>query len=151
MYEVLQRGGATAVFIDSSAIVAHFHSRDQHRDEARAFFRGVRDGELRARPLYTSEYVVDEATTTLLARAGHDRAAQALAFLRDSALVHVLHVDPTTYEGACEQFTEYDDHAMSFTDHVIGLQADEKAVEYVLSFDQDFEILGLTTLPTVDG
>lgn len=150
MYEVLQRGAATAVFIDSSAIVAHFHSRDHHRDEARAFFSGVRDGELRARPLYTSEYVVDEATTTLLARAGHDRAAQALAFLRDSALVHILHVSPSTYDAACEQFSEYDDQAASFTDHVIGIQAHEKDVEYVLSFDQDFEIFGLTTLPGAD-
>lgn len=150
MYEVLQHGAATAVFIDSSAIVAHFHSRDHHCDEARAFFSGVRDGELRARPLYTSEYVVDEATTTLLARAGHDRAAQALAFLRDSALVHILHVAPSTYDDACEQFSEYDDQAASFTDHVIGLQAHEKDVEYVLSFDQDFEIFGLTTLPGAD-
>lgn len=147
MYEALRSGVATAVFIDSSAIVAYFHRTDEHRDEARAFFRGVRDGELRARPLYTSEYVVDEAATTLLARAGHDRAANAVEFLRGSSQLHVLHVEPPVYDAACDQFVEYDDQSVSFTDHVIGTQAREKAVEYVLSFDQDFEVLELTTLP----
>lgn len=150
MYEVLQHGVAKAVFIDSSAIVAYFHSRDRYRDEARAFFRGVREDELRARPLYTSEYVVDEAVTTLLSRAGHDRAAQALEFLRGSSHIPILHVDPATYDAASEQFVAYDDQAASFTDHVIGIQAHEHSAEYVLSFDQDFEIFGLTTLPRID-
>lgn len=147
MYGVLRRGAATPVFVDSSAVVAHFYSRDRHRDAASTFFRGVRDGDLRARPLYTSEYVVDEAATTLLSRAGHERAAQAVGFLRDSSQIHVLHVDHATYDAACARFAEYDDQAMSFTDHVVGIQARERDVEYVLSFDQDFEALGLTTLP----
>lgn len=147
MYDVLRSGVATAVFIDSSAIVAYFNRTDVHGDEARAFFRGVRNGELRARPLYTSEYVVDEAATTLLARAGHGRAAQAVEFLRGSSQVHLLHVEPSVYDSACERFVDYDDQSLSFTDHVIGTQARENAVEHVLSFDQDFEVIGLTTLP----
>lgn len=147
MYESLRSGVATAVFIDSSAVVAYFHPNDERREEARAFFRGVRDGELRARPLYTSEYVVDEAATTLLARAGHDRAVDAVNFLRGSSQLHVMPVETQVYETACDQFVEYDDQSMSFTDHVIGIQAHEKAVECVFSFDQDFDVLGLTTLP----
>lgn len=150
MYEPLHHGATSAVSIDSSAIVAHFHSRDHHRDVVRAFFRGLRDGAIRARPLYTSEYVMDESTTTLPARAGHDRAAQSLEFLRDSSQIRVLHVDPETHETACEQFAECDDHDASFTDHILGIQAHKKSVEYVLSFDQDFERFGLTTLPS-DG
>lgn len=148
MYDRFRHGAARPVFLDSSAIVAHFHSRDSHRDAGRAFFRGIRDGELRARPLYMSEYVVDEATTTLLARAGHDRASTALEFLRGSSLVHHLHVDPPTHETAVDQFIADDDQSASFTDHVIAIQARAKAVEHVLSFDQDFGRFGLTTIPT---
>lgn len=148
MYEALRIGIATPVFLDTSGIVAHFHSRDRHREAAREFFRGVRDGELRARPLITSEYVVDEATTTLLSRADHDRAATALEFLRQTSLVQVLPVDTATYEAAGDQFIEYAYHPASFTDHVIAIQAQEKAVDTILSFDQDFERFGLTTIPS---
>lgn len=151
MYEVLRHGAATPVFVDSSAVVAHFHSRDTHREAARSFFRGVREGDLRARPLYSSEYVVDEAVTTLLSRAGHDRAATALRFLRDSTLIQLVPVDGATHEAAGDQFIAYDDQPASFTDHVISLQARDRSVEHVLSFDQDFERFDLTTIPTSGG
>lgn len=79
----------------------------------------------------------------------HDRATQALSFLDSSAHLRVLHVDPSTYERAGEQFMTYDDQAASFTDHVIGVQARAHDIEYVLSFDGDFEVFDLVTLPTV--
>ena len=135
------------MFVDSSAFVAYFHGRDRHTDDARTFFRSVRDGELRARPLLTSEYVVDETATTLLSHAGHGAAAAAIEQLRTSSLVRVRHVDRPTYDAACDRFVEFDDQPLSFTDHVIGLQALANGAEHVLSFDAGFEALGLTTLP----
>ena len=135
------------MFVDTSAFVALFHERDQRSAEARAFFAGVRDGRLRARPIYTSEYVVDELVTTLLGRVGHDRASRALEALRETSLVNVLHVDGSTYELAVDRFLAYDDHDLSFTDHVIGVQALDRGVDLVVSFDQEFAALGLSTLP----
>lgn len=147
MYARLRRGAASPVFLDTSALVALFHERDRHSAEAREFFDGVRDGSLRARPLYTSEYVVDELATTLLSRVDHDLASRALEALRESTLINVLHVDPSTYELAADRFLEYDDHDLSFTDHVIGVQARGRSADLVFSFDQEFAALGLTTLP----
>lgn len=147
MYEQLRHGAASPVIVDTSVLVALFHDRDQHVAEARAFFDGVRSGRLRARPLYTSEYVVDELATTLLSRTDHDRASQAVASVRESTLLHVLHVDEAAYELAADRFIEYDDRALSFTDHVIGVQATDRGVDVVLSFDGEFTALGLTTLP----
>lgn len=147
MYDRLRRGTTSAVFVDTSALVALFHGRDRHSGEARVFFEGVRVGALRARPLYTSDYVVDELVTTLLGRVDHDRAGQALHALRETTLITVLHVDPATYELAADRFLDYDDQGLSFTDHVIGVQAADRGTDLVLSFDQEFAALNLTTLP----
>lgn len=147
MFERLRHGAATPVFVDSSALVANFHVRDRNHRDALAFFRGLRDGELRARPLYTSEYVVDEVGTTLLGRADHERAARAVDYLRESRAIEVLHVDRSTYDRALDRFVEFDDQALSITDHVIGVQAGDRNVELVLSFDGDFAALGFSTIP----
>lgn len=135
------------MFVDTSALVALFHARDQHAAEAREFLEGVRDGRLRARPLFTSEYVVDELATTLLSRTDHGQASRALESIHGSTLLHVLHVDESMYERSVDRFLEYDDQTFSFTDHVIGVQAGERGVDLVLSFDREFAALGLTTLP----
>lgn len=148
MYEALRSGPAVPVFVDSSAFVAHFHTRDRNHGDAAEFFAGVRDGDIRARPLLTSEYVVDETATTLLARGGHGVAATAVERLRDSSLLRVRHVDPSTYEAACDRFVAFDDQPLSFTDHVIGLQARSEGADHVLTFDGGFEALGLSVLPT---
>lgn len=147
MYERLGHGAASPVFVDTSALVALFHGRDQHAPDAREFFDGVRSGRLRARPLYTSEYVVDELATTLLSRTDHDRASRAVTSVRESTLLQVLHVAEAAFDLAADRFLEYDDQAFSFTDHVIGVQAMDRNVDVVLSFDGEFEALGLTTLP----
>lgn len=147
MYTVLEHGGATPVFLDTSAIVAYFYSTDQHHSEIKTFFRGVRDDIFRARPLYTNEYVIDETLTTLVSRGDHSQAVAALNFIQQSNFISVLTVTPSIFDAACSRFTDYTAHELSFTDHVIGIHAREKSVEFILSFDQDFEILGLTTLP----
>lgn len=149
MYDALQRGEANAVLLDTSLLVAYFHPDDTNHVAARAFFAGVREETIRARPLYTSEYVVDETATTLLGRMSHDRAMQALSFLESSSHLRVLHVDPPTYERTRAQFGAYDDQAASFTDHVIAVQARAHDIEYAVSFDGDFERFDLVTLPTV--
>lgn len=147
MYERLSHGASSPVFVDTSALVALFQERDQHTSDAMEFFDGVRSGRLRARPLYTSEYVVDELATTLLSRTDHDLAGRAVTSVRESTLLQVLHVHEAAYDLAAERFLEYDDQAFSFTDHVIGVQAMDRGVDIVLSFDQEFAALGLTTIP----
>lgn len=147
MYERLRHGAASPVFVDTSGLVALFHERDQNAPDAREFFDGVRSGRLRARPLYTSEYVVDELATTLLSRTGHDLASRAVTSVRESTLLQVLHVHEAAYDLAADRFVAYDDQAFSFTDHVIGAQAMDRGVDIVLSFDQEFAALGLTTVP----
>jgi len=148
VYDVLKRGARKAVMLDTSLLVAYFHPEDENHAAARAFFAGFREETIRARPLYTSESAVDEMATTLLGRANHDRATQALAFLDSSSQLRVLHVDPDTYARTIEQFSAYDDQAASFTDHAIAIQARDNDVEYVVSFDGDFAVFDLVTLPS---
>jgi len=150
VYRVLRQGAAKGVMLDTSLLVAYFHPDDENHAAAREFFTGFREETIRARPLYTSEYVVGEIATTVLGRANHDRASEAVQFVDSSKHLCVQHVDPDTYSRAIEQFGTCSDQTASFTDHVIAFQAREHDVEYVVSFDGDFEVFDLVTLP-VDG
>lgn len=69
----------------------------------------------------------------------------------DSSWGHWPHVVVLHQKERDSSFPPRDDLEMTFTDDVIGIQAHEKAVEDVITFDRDFEILGLTTLPQVGG
>ena len=81
------------------------------------------------RPLYTSTYVLDELVTLILS-----------------------HPDKANFDSTCEQFVRYDDHAISFTDHMSGVLAAERGIEHVFTFDPDhFRTLGFTAVPDDTG
>ena len=103
------------------------------------------------RPLYTSTYVLDELVTLILSHRDHAAAAAVLERVRQSSAT-VVHPDKTNFDSTCEQFVRYDDHAISFTDHMSGVLAAERGIEHVFTFDPDhFRTLGFTAVPDDTG
>lgn len=140
--------GATALFIDSSALYAYYYPRDRRHGVAREFFETERTGELPYRPLFTNDYVLDEVVTRLRRHATHEIACEALGSIYDGGVFEFRAVTGTVLGTAVEGFRTYDDHGeLSFTDHVIVAHADSLSVDHVLAFDGDFETFGLTTIP----
>lgn len=135
------------LFLDTNAIVAHEYSRASRHDEIRPVVEAIGRNELPYYPLVTNQYVLDEVVSLLLSRADAHVAHQALSRVLETPTVRVLDVEPSLVDRAVEQFQTYEDQAISLTDHVIAVQADDHGVEHVLSYDDGFRTLGLTTLP----
>lgn len=143
--------GATPLFIDTGAFYARFVETAQRHDRSTAVFEAIGEGEAVYRPLYTSTYVLDELVTLILSHRDHEGATAALDRIRQSPTT-VVHPDKADFDRTCEQFARYDDHEISFTDHMTGVLATERDSEHVFTFDPDhFRTLGFTAVPDDTG
>jgi predicted nucleic acid-binding protein len=139
------------LFIDTNAFVALFDEDDTHHERANGVLDAIRDRDLPYGPLFTSRYVLAETATVLLYGAGHREAVQALTTIRESSSFNMLEVTTPIFERTAEQFAAYDDQEISFIDHLNGVLSDEFDIDHILSFEEDFQTLGLTRVPVDTG
>lgn len=143
--------GPTPLFLDTSGLFAYFNPRVDRHGEARAFVRAVGDGEIPYRPLYTSTYIVDELLTLLTTKGTHEMARQAYELLGTSESIVLLREDEAWFETAGDRFLEYDDHEISFTDHLAVVQMEAEGIDHVFTYDGDFAGLGRIVIPHSSG
>lgn len=139
--------GATPVFVDTGAFYARADEDDRHHDAATRLFDGIRSGDLAYRPIFTSQAVLSEFATLALYKLGHANACRVLNAVRESDSFNVLPVDRSTFAATADQFRNYDDQQISFVDHATAVLADERDVDHVVAFDDDFRTLGFTLVP----
>lgn len=139
--------GPTALFLDTSGLFAYFHPDATEHAAAQSFLRAVGRGDVPYRPLYTSTYVVDELVTLLQSRGRHEWATDAFEMVTDSENVVLLEEETDAFERAGEQFRDYDDHAISFTDHLAAVQMRIENVDHVFAYGGDYRTLGLDVVP----
>lgn len=140
--------GTTPLFVDTGAFYARADEDDAHHEEATRVFEGIRTGELRYRPIFTSQAVLSELATLCLYNLGHADAVRTLTAVRESESINILPVDRSTFETAATRFVEYDDQTISFVDHTSGVLADDRDVDHVFGFDLgDFRTLGFEVVP----
>ncbi|WP_231190303.1 PIN domain-containing protein [Haladaptatus sp. DYF46] len=138
--------GATPLFLDTSGLYPYFDTQSPVAEAVTQFMQAL--PELPYRPLLTNQYVVDELITLLDSHVNHATATRAFETLRDSEAIQILSVSDDLFWAAGEQFSEYDDHTLSFTDHLISIQAHRENAEHILTYDpDDFATLGLTPIP----
>ena len=95
------------IFIDTSAWVALENRRDIHYEQAIAFRDEIRNKRYR---LYTSNFVLDETYTLLLANVGYGRtieSAKKIKVLRDKGLLHVIQVTEDIEDSAWDIFERF--------------------------------------------
>lgn len=143
--------GATPLFLDTGGLYAAFDEDDAEYARARAVLDGIQAGDLMYRPLYMSAHALSELVTLVLARSGTTVAADVLQKVRESPNIIVIHPDAVAFDAACEQFEHYDDQEISLVDHLTGVLANERDIEHVFAFDNDFATLGLTRVPDDTG
>lgn len=139
--------GTTPMFVDTGALYARADADDANHDVAVRLFEAIRSGDLAYRPLYTSQAVLSELATLALYKLGHGAAVTALNAVRKSGSINVLPVGRPTFEAAAAQFEAYDDRAISFVDHTTSVLAEERGVDHVVAFDDDFRTLGFGLVP----
>lgn len=130
------------VLVDTGVLYAD-HDTDATRHEVAAkALDAVYDGEL-GQP-YISDYVFDEAITLARTRTGSFASAKRLS---DRLRGHneyprafeMLHVSTAVFADAVTVFERYDDQQLSFTDATIVALTERRAIDRVLSFDDDFD------------
>ena len=122
------------VFIDSGGFLAVMDRDDQFHPAARDIAARL---DANAAPLYTSNYIVDEACTLIRARTNHAMAAKFLRFLKASRIT-ILRVTPSIEAEAERIFLRYTDKDFSFTDCTSFALIGARRLDAVLAFDRHF-------------
>lgn len=142
---------ARPLFIDTGAFYAFFDENAHRHERAAPIFEAIRTGEVPYRPMYTSTYVLDELATLILSHRTHAAALEALNRVLQSA-VAIVHPDERDFNTTYGQFEQYDDHMISFTDHMSGVLAANREIDHIFTFDTNhFRTLGFTVVPEDTG
>jgi predicted nucleic acid-binding protein len=134
----------TALFLDTSFILALEDADDQYHREAAACWHTFHS---HPQPLVTTAYVFDEAMTLIRKRLDHARAMVVAKRLRTSPLVTLVHVDQADFEASLTWFERYHDKDFSFTDCVSFAVMKRLNIKTALTFDQHFVQAGFERKP----
>ncbi|WP_457554992.1 type II toxin-antitoxin system VapC family toxin [Candidatus Pyrohabitans sp.] len=129
-------------FIDTSAIVAYYNSRDQHHTQAVEILSRAIKGEYGR--LFISDYVFDEAVTVTLVRTKNLGLALMLGEVLLNSEIEILRVDEDAFTLAWEIFR---DAKMSFTDCTSLALMRLYGIPTIITFDRGFAAHGIRVLP----
>lgn len=132
-----------SVFIDTSALIALVHPRDQYHSTIHAYFE--RSGEsMRG---MTSNLVLAEFLSFF---ARHGNLEAALRFhdkMLQNADLKVLWVDLPLHRESSDLLSKFSDQRLSFTDASSFAIMKKERLTQVLTFDENFRKAGFQSLP----
>ena len=127
-----------AVFIDTSIFVAVRNKRDRNHHRARELMKRALMAEFGV--IHTSDYVIDEAVTTALARTrNHEIAVNTGRYILDSERVEKLSISREDFKLAWGKFQTIKDRFLSFTDCTSLALMERHGIERIMSFDSHFD------------
>ena len=129
-------------FIDTSAIVAYYNSRDQHHRQAVEILSRAIKGEYGS--LFISDYVFEEAVTVTLVRTKNLELAVRLGEVLLNSEIEILRVDEDAFTLAWEIFR---DAKMSFTDCTSLALMRLYGIPTIITFDRGFAERGVRVVP----
>lgn len=133
--------------VDSSVLIGMADADDEHNEVAVEIVRGMDHGELpRGR---VTNYVVLETLNWIHDRKRHRKAVETYERLNSSAGFEILHAAQKDFHHAVELFQTYE--SLAFGDASIAAYMHREDIEYLYSFDHDFDVVkGITRLATAD-
>jgi predicted nucleic acid-binding protein len=134
--------GFHSVYGDASFFIALFSKKDTKHKRALELFKEIKKNRI---IIHTTWFVLSEAMTVLLYNYGY---SEALAFNQSIDLYMIYHTTESQHHQAIALFNLYSqDRKISFVDALsrIIITSDLKNIP-ALSFDLDFQTLGLTTI-----
>jgi predicted nucleic acid-binding protein len=137
----------TAAAVDTSVLVGRADADDQHHEAATAIVDGIDHGRLPDGRI--TNYVVLETLNWIHGRRHHEAATALYAALNESSGFEIHHAPRKDYDRAVELFETYD--GLAFGDATIVAYLQREGIEYLYSFDDDFDAVeGVTRLSTPD-
>jgi len=127
-----------AVFIDTGIFVAVRNRKDRNHQRARELMKRALMAEFGV--IHTSDYVVDEAVTTALARTrNHQIAVNTGRYILDSERIEKLAISREDFNLAWSKFETVKDRFLSFTDCTCLALMERRGIERIMSFDSHFD------------
>ena len=127
---------ATAI-LDSNILIAARVATDQNHDGARAITTGIDGGDLPSGRV--PDVVLSETLNYLHVKVGNDAAIETLDGIQASIDLEVDRTTKTDFDAGRSLFRKY--AGLSFTDAVIAAYMRRTGIEYLYSFDDDFDAL----------
>jgi predicted nucleic acid-binding protein len=136
------RAAHRAAFCDTSGFYALTDRDDNNNEAAIAVIRQL---QLQAWTLVTSNYVIAEQHALHLSRLGRGLALRALSLI-DRSDIHIVRATVADESRARTILAQYHDKAWSFTDATSFSIMERLDIHYAFSFDNDFSQYGFTRL-----
>jgi predicted nucleic acid-binding protein len=134
--------------VDTGVLIGMADTDDEHHDVAMDIVRGMDHGDLPTGRV--TNYIVLETLNWIHNRKRHAKAVETYERLNQSAGFEVLHAAQKDFPRAMELFETYE--GLSFGDATIAAYMAREDIEYLYSFDDDFDTLdGITRLGTADN
>lgn len=138
----------SVALVDSNVLIGRADADDQHHEVATEIVRGMDRGDLP--PGRVTNYVALETLSWIHARQHHGKAVETYDRLSRSAGFEVLQAAQKDFHRAVNLFETYD--GLAFGDATIAAYMEREGIEYLYSFDDDFDVLeDLTRLATPDN
>lgn len=133
--------------VDTSVLLGMVDADDPHHETASDIVHGMDRGTLPTGRV--TNYVALETLNWIHERRYHGVAVETYERLNQSAGFEVIHAAQKDFARAVELFETYD--ALAFGDATIAAYMEREGVDYVYSFDDDFDAVnGITRLATPD-
>ncbi|WP_266082836.1 type II toxin-antitoxin system VapC family toxin [Haladaptatus caseinilyticus] len=134
--------------VDTGVLIGMADTDDQHHDSAMEIVRGMDHGDLPTGRV--TNYIALETLNWIHNRKRHETAAETYERLNQSAGFEVLHAAQKDFTSAVTLFKTYE--ALSFGDATIVAYMQREGIEYLYSFDDDFDVFEeITRLETPDN
>lgn len=121
--------------LDTSVLYAAAYRRDERHDDGIAILQGIDSTELPEG--LVPDYVLAETLNGLTINAGHSAAVDFLERVEGNERFHVRTLTTDAFATAKGAFKRYE--RLSFVDACIVALARAEGVEYLYSFDDDFD------------
>lgn len=122
--------------VDTAVLVGMADADDQHHDVAMEIIRGMDHGTLPTGQI--TNYVVLETLNWIHNRQRHQKAREVYSRLKESAGFEIRNTAQKDFMRAVELFERYD--TLSFGDVTIVAYMEREGINYLYSFDDDFDV-----------
>lgn len=137
----------TVALLDTNVFFASASARDEYHDRAREIIGGIDHGDLPE--AIVTDYVLAETLNLTREKLGADPASRMLDRIIQGAHFEIVHTPQSDFNAAQPLFRRYD--TLSFVDATIAAYMSREDIEYLYSFDDDFDaVSGMTRLETPD-
>ena len=134
--------------LDTNVLFASASARDDYHDRAQEIVRSIDHGELP--DAVVTNYVLTETLNLTGEKLGPGAANEMLDRLIEGTHFEIDHAPKADFNAAQALFRRYEE--LSFVDSTIAAYMQRKDINYLYSFDDDFDALdGVTRMDTADN